>query len=64
MSCIKMRIDIITTHPKMFTGAFNTQYHKELRIKIVKIKIHDLRNFSNKKVNQLTTINTEEELEW
>tara|TARA_B100001540_G_C15647515_1_gene569545 strand:+ start:100 stop:783 length:684 start_codon:yes stop_codon:yes gene_type:complete len=45
-----MRIDIITTHPKMFSGAFEHSILKRAQDKkIVKIEIHDLRDFSNKK---------------
>jgi len=45
-----MRIDIITTHPKMFSGALDHSILKRSQDKkIVKIEYHDLRNFSSKK---------------
>ena len=60
-----MRIDIITTHPKMFSGALDHSILKRSQDKkIVKIEYHDLRNFSSKKADLLTIINTEEEQEW
>ena len=49
-----MRIDIISALPSIFNGIFDTSIlHRGIKAGIVKIKIHDLRSYSDHKQNKI-----------